>query len=88
MQAVVCREPGKMAIEDRPEPIRGEGEVMVGVRRIGICGTDFHIYEGKHPYLQYPRIVGHEFSGVVIEAPEGSFDRWKLLPGDVVEVKG
>jgi len=72
MQAVVCREPGKMAFEDRPEPVRSEGEVMVGVRRIGICGTDFHIYEGKHPYLQYPRIVGHEFSGLVLEAPQGS----------------
>ena len=72
MLAVVCREPGIMAIEERPEPVRGDGEVMVGVRRIGICGTDFHIYEGKHPYLQYPRIVGHEFSGVVIEAPDGS----------------
>jgi 2-desacetyl-2-hydroxyethyl bacteriochlorophyllide A dehydrogenase len=72
MQAVVCRQPGQMAIEDRPEPARGEAEVMVGVRRIGICGTDFHIYEGKHPFLQYPRIVGHEFSGVVLEAPQGS----------------
>jgi 2-desacetyl-2-hydroxyethyl bacteriochlorophyllide A dehydrogenase len=61
-----------MAIEDRPEPTRGEAEVLVSVRRIGICGTDFHIYEGKHPYLQYPRIVGHEFSGTVLEAPQGS----------------
>jgi 2-desacetyl-2-hydroxyethyl bacteriochlorophyllide A dehydrogenase len=72
MQAVVCRQPGEMAIEERPEPARGAAEVLVGVRRIGICGTDFHIYEGKHPYLQYPRIVGHEFSGVVLEVPEGS----------------
>jgi len=72
MQAVVCRQPGKIAVEERPEPKRGDGEVLVGVQRIGICGTDFHIYEGKHPYLQYPRIVGHEFSGEVIEAPEGS----------------
>ncbi|GAB2175019.1 zinc-binding alcohol dehydrogenase family protein [Dongia sp. agr-C8] len=72
MQAVVCRQPGEIVVEDRPEPIRGAGEVLVGVQRIGICGTDFHIYQGKHPYLQYPRIVGHEFSGTVIEAPEGS----------------
>ncbi|WP_395019189.1 zinc-binding alcohol dehydrogenase family protein [Dongia sp.] len=82
MQAVVCRQPGEMAIEERPEPKRGEGEVLVGVQRIGICGTDFHIYEGKHPYLQYPRIVGHEFSGSVIEAPEGS----ALKPGETVVI--
>lgn len=72
MQAIVCRQPGEMAIEERPEPARSEADVLVGVRRVGICGTDFHIYEGKHPFLQYPRIVGHEFSGVVIEAPKSS----------------
>ena len=82
MQAVVCLQPGQMAIEDRPEPARGEAEVMVGVQRIGICGTDFHIYEGKHPFLQYPRIVGHEFSGVVLEAPQDS----ALKPGETVVV--
>jgi 2-desacetyl-2-hydroxyethyl bacteriochlorophyllide A dehydrogenase len=82
MQAVVCRQPGEMAIEERPEPARGEAEVLVGVSRIGICGTDFHIYEGTHPFLQYPRIVGHEFSGVVLEAPPES----ALQPGETVVV--
>jgi 2-desacetyl-2-hydroxyethyl bacteriochlorophyllide A dehydrogenase len=46
--------------------------VLVGVRRIGICGTDYHIYEGSHPYLNYPRVIGHELSGEVLEAPQGS----------------
>jgi 2-desacetyl-2-hydroxyethyl bacteriochlorophyllide A dehydrogenase len=82
MQAVVCRQPGEIAIEERPEPARGEAEVMVGVSRIGICGTDFHIYEGSHPFLQYPRIVGHEFSGTVLEAPPGS----ALKAGETVVV--
>jgi len=72
MRAVVCRAPGDLVLEDRPEPERGEGEVLVRVRRMGICGTDFHIYEGSHPYLQYPRIMGHELSGEVLEAPSGS----------------
>ncbi len=72
MQAVVCRQPGEVALEERPEPVRGEAEVLVGVRRIGLCGTDFHIFEGSHPYLNYPRIIGHEFSGEVLEAPAGS----------------
>jgi len=82
MQAIVCRQPGEMAIEERPEPLRNEAEVLVGVRRVGICGTDFHIYEGKHPFLQYPRIVGHEFSGLVIEAPKDS----ALKAGETVVV--
>jgi 2-desacetyl-2-hydroxyethyl bacteriochlorophyllide A dehydrogenase len=82
MRAVICRAPGELALEERPEPERGEGEVLVRVRRMGICGTDFHIYEGSHPYLQYPRIMGHELSGEVLEAPGGS----PLAPGDTVIV--
>jgi 2-desacetyl-2-hydroxyethyl bacteriochlorophyllide A dehydrogenase len=82
MQAVVCRKPGEVALEERPEPIRGETEVLVGVRRIGLCGTDFHIFEGSHPYLNYPRIIGHEFSGEVLEAPAGS----DLRPGQTVVI--
>ena len=72
MQAVVCRQPGQLALENRPEPEPGVGEVLVGVRRIGICGTDYHIFEGSHPFLKYPRVIGHEFSGEVLAAPSGS----------------
>jgi 2-desacetyl-2-hydroxyethyl bacteriochlorophyllide A dehydrogenase len=68
MQAIVCREPGKLVLEDRPEPSRGADEVLVQIRRIGICGTDFHIFEGSHPFLQYPRVMGHELSAEVLEA--------------------
>lgn len=71
MRALVCRKPGELALEERPEPKRGEAEVLVGVSHVGICGTDFHIYEGKHPFLAYPRVMGHEFSGTVLEAAPG-----------------
>jgi 2-desacetyl-2-hydroxyethyl bacteriochlorophyllide A dehydrogenase len=80
MRALVCRRPGELAIEGRPEPERGEAEILVRVRRVGICGTDFHIYEGSHPYLQYPRVMGHELSGEVLEAPPGSaFARGQIV---------
>jgi 2-desacetyl-2-hydroxyethyl bacteriochlorophyllide A dehydrogenase len=82
MQAVVCRKPGELVLEERPEPRRGDGEVLVQIRRIGICGTDYHIYEGTHPFLQYPRVMGHELSAEVIEAPSGS----ALQRGQVVIV--
>ena len=72
MRAVVCRRPGELALEERPEARRDDGEVLIAVRRIGICGTDYHIYEGSHPYLEYPRVIGHELSGEVLEAPRGS----------------
>lgn len=72
MQALVCREPGVLELESRPAPPRGEGDVLVRPLRVGICGTDYHIYEGKHPFLEYPRVMGHELAVEVLEAPPGS----------------
>ena len=72
IDALVCVNPGELRVESRPSPQRKEGEVLVRPRRVGICGTDFHIYEGKHPFLEYPRVMGHELAVEVVEAPEGS----------------
>jgi len=72
MRAIVCRKPGELALEERPLPERKPEEILLGIRRIGICGTDYHIYEGLHPFLQYPRVMGHELSAEVLEAPHGS----------------
>ena len=72
MKALICNEPGGLMIIDRPVPIPVDGEVLVRIRRIGICGTDFHIFQGKHPFLEYPRVMGHELSGTVESAPAGS----------------
>ena len=80
MKALVCDEPGRLTLAERPDPARGEGEVLVRIRHVGICGTDFHIFGGKHPFLEYPRVMGHELSGTVQEAPPGS----ALKPGDPV----
>jgi 2-desacetyl-2-hydroxyethyl bacteriochlorophyllide A dehydrogenase len=72
MMAVVCPKPGELILEERPLPERRPGEVLVAIRRIGVCGTDFHIFEGLHPFLQYPRVMGHELSAEVLEADAGS----------------
>src|SRR5882757_3730092 len=63
-------------------PARGPDEVLIRVRRVGVCVTDYHIYRGKQPYLSYPRLIGHEFSGEVVEAPADS----PIAPGDRVAV--
>ncbi|MER8397036.1 zinc-binding alcohol dehydrogenase family protein [Mesorhizobium sp. M1348] len=71
MKAVVCRSPGELVLEDRPAPgASPAGWALVAVSHVGICGTDYHIFEGKHPFLAYPRIMGHEVSGTVIEVGE------------------
>jgi 2-desacetyl-2-hydroxyethyl bacteriochlorophyllide A dehydrogenase len=82
MLTVVCRAPGVLCSEDRPEPVRGDADVLVRVKRVGVCGTDLHIFTGDQPYLEYPRVMGHELSGVVAEAPAGS----RLRSGDPVFV--
>ena len=72
MDALVCVAPGELVVEQRPEPVRGAGEVLVRPLRVGICGTDYHIYEGKHPFLQYPRVMGHELAVEVLDADAAS----------------
>jgi 2-desacetyl-2-hydroxyethyl bacteriochlorophyllide A dehydrogenase len=68
MKAVRCAAPGQLALVEIDRPAPNPGEVLVGIRHIGICGTDYHIFEGTHPFLEYPRIMGHELSGVVLDA--------------------
>jgi 2-desacetyl-2-hydroxyethyl bacteriochlorophyllide A dehydrogenase len=82
MRALQCMEPGILIVIDRSEPVPGAGEVLVRVRRAGVCGTDFHIYEGSHPYLAYPRVIGHELSGEIVATGPGC----DLAPGQQVYV--
>jgi 2-desacetyl-2-hydroxyethyl bacteriochlorophyllide A dehydrogenase len=72
MRALRCDEPGRLSVIQRNTPVRGPGEVLVRIRRIGICGTDYHILHGNQPYLNYPRVIGHELAGEIVEAPSGS----------------
>ena len=82
MLTVVCETPGTLLAQDRPMPERGAHEVLLRVKRVGVCGTDLHIFSGKQPYLSYPRVMGHELSGIVEVAPDGS----TLRAGDTVYV--
>jgi 2-desacetyl-2-hydroxyethyl bacteriochlorophyllide A dehydrogenase len=71
LRALLCVKPGELAVVERLRPSPGPGEVVVRIRRAGVCGTDLHIYEGSHPFLDYPRVIGHELSGEVAEAGPG-----------------
>ena len=72
MKAIVCQEPFDLSVVDRPAPQPREGDVLVRIDRVGLCGTDYHIFAGRHPYLSYPRVIGHEIAGRVAAAPSGS----------------
>ena len=75
MTAVSCVRPNVLELVQRPRPTRQDHEVLVRVRRIGICGNDYHIFAGQHPFLAYPRIMGHELAVEILEAPPGSLFR-------------
>lgn len=83
MKALLCDEPGRLTLVDRDEPRPKADEVLVRLRRAGVCGTDYHIYHGNQPYLSYPRVMGHELAGVVEAAPDGS----SLARGQVVAIE-
>ncbi len=72
MRAVSCREPFALELVDRPAPVAGPGEVLVRMRRVGLCGTDYHIFAGNQPFLSYPRVMGHELAGELAAVPDGS----------------
>jgi len=66
LKSVVCAAPGRLELAERSRPgAPAPGRATVEIRHVGICGTDYHIYEGKHPFLDYPRVIGHELSGIV-----------------------
>jgi hypothetical protein len=72
MKAVLCQQARRPRIVERPPPAApAPGWVRLAVSHVGICGTDYHIFEGKHPFLEYPRVMGHEISATVIEAGDG-----------------
>jgi len=67
MQAIVCEQPGILVLKEQERPETKEGYAQVRIRRIGICGTDLHAFEGTQPYFNYPRILGHELSGDLVD---------------------
>jgi L-iditol 2-dehydrogenase len=63
-------EPEKIVFEDVEKPAPARGQVLIKVKRIGVCGSDIHAYYDKHPYISCPIIQGHEFSGEIVELGE------------------
>ena len=67
MNTLVCTEPGHLAYETRPAPTAAAGQALLRIRRIGICGTDLHAFEGTQPFFNYPRVLGHELAGELVD---------------------
>ncbi len=66
----VMTEPGKIMFREVPVPKPGPDQVLVKIKKIGVCGSDIHVYHGTHPYTSYPVTQGHEVSGQIVEVGE------------------
>lgn len=71
MKSVVIERPGELVLQDRPLPEPAKGEVRVSVKYASICGSDVHIWHGHNPFARYPRVIGHEFFGLIDAVGEG-----------------
>ena len=70
MRQAVMVSPGRIEFRDVPVPVPGAGEVLLEIKRIGICGSDIHVWHGRHPFTTYPVVQGHEFSAVIASVGE------------------
>lgn len=71
MKSVVIEQPGELVLAERPLPQPAAGEVRVKVQFASICGSDVHIWHGHNPFAKYPRVIGHEFFGLIDAVGDG-----------------
>ena len=69
MKQIVLEAPGRFTEREVPVPLAAADEALVRIEKVGVCGSDFHAFAGRHPIYTYPRILGHELSGVIVEVP-------------------
>ena len=71
MRQAVILAPGEIKIHEVPDAKAGKGQVLLRIKRIGVCGSDIHVYHGNHPFTKYPTVQGHEFFAVIEAVGEG-----------------
>ncbi|MEM1121364.1 MAG: zinc-binding alcohol dehydrogenase family protein [Bacteroidota bacterium] len=67
MKYIVCEKPGQFKLKEKKKPTTREGEALLKIKQVGICGTDLHAYGGNQAFFTYPRILGHELSAEIVE---------------------
>ncbi|MXV17336.1 zinc-binding alcohol dehydrogenase family protein [Hufsiella ginkgonis] len=63
MKVLTCTQPGTFEYTEKERPALKKDHALIRIRRVGICGTDLHAFEGTQPYFNYPRVLGHELAG-------------------------
>ena len=82
---IVLNEPVKFQSKQNTIDLKlAEGEALVKIKKIGVCGTDYHAFRGNQPFFTYPRVLGHELGAEVVQLQSASDD---LAIGDRVAVE-
>ena len=82
MKTLVCIKPGVLEYREAEAPLARPGQSIIKIRRIGICGTDLHAFEGTQPYFEYPLILGHELAGDLVDLDKAA----GFVPGEAVTI--
>src|SRR6186713_3204002 len=68
MKVLICMEPGRFEYKKEEMPQLKRDHSIIKIKRIGVCGTDLHAFEGTQPFFSYPRILGHELAGEIVDS--------------------
>ena len=79
MKTLICIEPGSFNYSDIEIPAVKDGHSLLQIKRVGICGTDLHAFEGTQPFFSYPRILGHELAADIVETSEPGFSKGETV---------
>jgi 2-desacetyl-2-hydroxyethyl bacteriochlorophyllide A dehydrogenase len=79
MKTLCCVKPGQLEYREVSKPTVTPGFSLLKIQSIGICGTDLHAFEGTQPFFNYPRILGHELSGDLIDGIPQGFERGEAV---------
>ena len=71
MKALSISGPGEMCVRQIAEPVVKNGEILLKVRMVGLCGTDLNTFRGKNPMVTFPRVPGHEIAATIVDVPAG-----------------
>jgi 2-desacetyl-2-hydroxyethyl bacteriochlorophyllide A dehydrogenase len=82
MKALVYTQPNEVQLLDRPDPALVDGEVVLKIDAVGICGSDMHAYHGHDPRRKPGLVLGHEFSGTIVESCSNRYKAGARVTGN------
>jgi 2-desacetyl-2-hydroxyethyl bacteriochlorophyllide A dehydrogenase len=80
MKTLICEVPGTFVYKEAEKPQIRDGYTLLKIQQVGICGTDYHAFQGTQPYFSYPRVLGHEIAArVEMTGPDSGLQTGELV---------